>query len=330
MRRLGVLIAILCLAQAVPGESFRGPLSDLLTVTPIEAVERTGIGLETIVLVELGGDPRFLDAIDIELTAPPVVGDHAGALTITILGRVNIQDRSGVADVVGEHLLSQPLIRGGKSFYQVVLREDAAPDASPTVARIGGIVDPDSFPLAISIIARMKGLSQAMQNAEFGIAIRPVTRYIGAISVRYLLEDGTEFDVDSALAPGFELQIDGRRVEVESEYLLEPGLHRIRLRSERYEDQETTVGVDRGRTAMVSLPLNLALASVNYSAPRGSTVYVNGALLESASGDFTVPPGEHTIVVVLGDYSITRRFSVEERRVYSISVTMDISVEEIK
>lgn len=329
MRRLTVLFFLL-VAGLAWGESLRGPLSGELVVTASDAVEGSGIGLETIVLIDVGGDPRFLDAIDIELTSPAAAGDYAGALSLSILGPINTGEHSGIAEVVGEELLDRPILRGGKSFFQVVLREDARPDASPAVTRVGTIVPAQSFPIALSVLPRMKGLTSTLQNAEFTVAVRPVTRDIGAISLRYVREDGSLYDASSARAPAFELLIDDEPVDVANEYLLQPGLHRIMLRSDRFQDQDITVGVDRGRNVDVDLPLDLALATVNYTAPRGASVYVNGTALDDTTGDFTVPPGEHTIVVVLGDYTVTRRIRVEEQRTYSVSVTMDIEVEEIK
>lgn len=330
MRRHTALATFLLLTSLASAESLRGPLHETIVVTPTEAIEADGIELETIVPVGLGGDPRFLDAIDIELTAPAAVGDQAGALTFSILGPVNLGERSGIADAVGEELLFRPLMRGGKSFYQIVLRDDATPDASPAVTRVEGVVDPTSFPIVVSIVPQMKGLSTRIRDAEFSIAVRPVTRNIGSIEVRYVREDGTFYDADSSRAPDFELLIDGEPSPIRNEYLLEPGLHRVELRSQRFQNREVTVGVDRGRAKAIELPLELSLATVNYTAPRGSTVYVNGRVLDSVTGDFTVPPGEHTIVVVIGDYTVTRRIQVEEQRTYSVSVTLDIDVEEIK
>ena len=330
MKRYAAVTILLLLASALLAETLRGPLGAELSVTPVDPAETTGIGLEDLVLIDLDGDARFLDAIDVELTSPPVVADYPGAVSLYLLGPIDRNERSGIVDVVGEELLMRPLRRAGKSFFQVVVRGDSSPDASPAVTRIDRVVDAASFPIALSVVPRMKGLSDALQAAEFSIAVRPVTRNVGAIDVRYLLEDGTTYDPDGSRAPDFSLSIDGERVGVRGEYLLEPGLHRIRLSSERFQDQEVTVGVDRGRTVAVDLPLDLALATVAYTTPRGSTVYVNGRPLDAAVGDFTVPPGEHTIVVVLGDYSVTRSFRVEEEGSYAISLTMDIVVEEIK
>lgn len=330
MRRCVLLTLLFLLASSAVAETLRGPAAGELVVTPVESAEIADLALESVVLIDLDGDYRFLDAIDIELTSPAAVAEFPGAVSLYLLGPINRDERSGIVDVVGEELLMRPLRRAGKSFFQVVVREDSSPDASPAVTRIERVVEPVSFPIAVSIVPRMKGLSQALQSAGFQIAVRPVTRNVGAIDVRYLLEDGSVYDPTGALAPDFELSIDGDRVDVRGEYLLEPGLHRIRLTSERFQDQEVTVGVDRGRTVAVDLPLDLALARVAYTTPRGSTVYVNGSPLDAAVGDFTVPPGEHTIVVVLGDYSVTRTFRVEEEGSYAISLTMDIVVEEIK
>ncbi|MFP4113309.1 MAG: hypothetical protein ACOC2Y_02585 [Spirochaetota bacterium] len=330
MRGLFATTILLSLASLLPAQTLRGPTGPTLVVTPTGPAEGSGIGLETIAFVEIEGDARFLEAIDIELTAPSAVAEQAGALSLYVMGPVDVRERGGVADVVGEELLRRPLVRGGKSFYQIVLQSDARPDASPAVTRVGTIVPPTSFPLAISVVPRMKGLSESIQESEFSLAARPVTRNVGAIEVRYEYEDGTVYDPTGARAPEFELYIDDELVTIATEYLLPPGLHRLHLRSDRFQDQEVTVGVDRGRAVPIRLPLDLALATVSYSAPRGSSVYVNGRALDGHSGDFTVPPGEHTIVVVLGDYSVTRRFSAEEQQTYTISVTMDILVEEIK
>lgn len=329
MRRIPLVIALLLVALALPAQSLRGPLTEVV-VTPTDAAEATALGLESIVLVRIDGDPRFLDAIDIEIDAPRAVADVPGAVQLIALAPVRVQLQSGIADVVGEELLQRPFQRAGKSFYQVVIADDTSPDASPIVTRIGDVVPTTAFPLVLSFVSRMKVLTDALNAAEFTVSVRPVTRNIGAAAIRYVREDGTTYDATSARAPEFRLEIDDLPADIANEYLLAPGLHRLKLISDRYQDQEVTVGIEQGRKVELDLPLTLALATVNYTAPRGSSVYVDGRALDGARGDFTVPPGEHTIVVVLGDYTVTRRFVAEEQRTYTISVTMGIVVEEIK
>jgi hypothetical protein len=325
-----VCLLLLFAASIASAQSLRGPLNPSLTLSPDDPAQVEDVSLDSVTLVELTGDVRFYDAIEIEITSPPIVAEYPGALTLNILGPTSVTREDEVADVVGPELLVDPLIRGGKTFYQIVVRGDATPDSSPGVVRLGDVVPPTAFPIAISITTRMKGLSQAVREASFTVAARPVVRNIGAIRVRFPLEDGTEYDPSDSGEPDFALFLDGVEVVPASEYLLTPGLHRFRLVSERFRDVETTVGVERGTSGSLALPLDLALATVSYTAPRGATVYVDGQAVGGPIGDFTVPPGDHTIVVVVGDYTVTRRFNVGEDRAYSISVTMDIAVEEIK
>ncbi|MFW6262042.1 MAG: hypothetical protein ACOC6J_10720, partial [Spirochaetota bacterium] len=73
MKRYAALTILLLLASALLAETLRGPLGEELSVTPVDPAEATGVGLEDIVLIDLDGDARFLDAIDVELTSPPVV-----------------------------------------------------------------------------------------------------------------------------------------------------------------------------------------------------------------------------------------------------------------
>ncbi|MFW5744089.1 MAG: hypothetical protein ACOC2D_12510, partial [Spirochaetota bacterium] len=136
MSRYATLTLLLLLATASAAETLRGPLGAELAVSPVESVEAAGIGLESVVLIGLEGDARFLEAIDIELTIPPAVAEFPGAVSLYLLGPINREDRSGIVDVVGEELLTRPLRRAGKLFVQVVIRGDSSPDASPAVTRI--------------------------------------------------------------------------------------------------------------------------------------------------------------------------------------------------
>ncbi len=330
MRRLIQVLLLASIAFPLTAQSLRGPVVAELSVTPISAAASAEFGIEEIVLLRPEGDSRFYDAVEIEITVPSVISDFPGALALTINTVGTMSERAGVVDINGARIVSQPLSRTGKSFIQIPMRSDAATNASAAVMVLDNPVHYDEFPVALTVVPLMKGLPESVAGARIQVVMSSVTRAIGAAAVTYTLEDGSEFQVESLRAPEFALTIDGERIEVAGEYLLQPGLHRVALTSETYQDQEITFGIERGVVTPVSLPLLPALATITYTAPRGARVYVDGSTLAASSGDFTAPPGEHTIVVVVGDYTVTRRFSVLEGRTYNLSITMDIVVEETK
>lgn len=329
MRRLsGLLILALALHGTLTAETLRGPRVELL-VDAGSGAQTVILGVESLLVISLGDDARFIAALELELVSPAPVGDLAGAVHLTMLAPINETDRSGIAEAVGDVLIGQPLVRSGRTFYQIRVSNQAPSAGSAAITQPNRIVAADQFPLALSVVPRMKGLSPALRDADFEVTVRPVLLNIGSLRVTYQLEDGTSIS-DTLRAPGFTLAINGADVTVADEYLLPPGLHRVVLSSRQYIDHHVTVGVEQGRETRLTIPLQAALARVAYTAPRDAQVYLNGAPLDGARGDFTVPPGEHTIVVLVGDYSITRRFRVDEGRRYSMSVLIDIAVEEIK
>ena len=330
MRRFGLMTILVILALPVAAENVRGPIADRLDVDPAGQPLSSEFGLDEIILAGTTGDSRFFDAVEIEVTIPASVAEFPGALSLLLLTTGSLSEHAGVAEVNGAVILSQPLTRSGKLTLQIPLHPEAEVNASAAVTVLDHLLSADDLPLAMTVLSLMKGLPSEIAATRFPVVVRPVARRMGSVQVSFILEDDSEFQIDSYLAPEFTLEIDGIPVQIEPEYLLEPGLHRLSLTSDRYQDKNLTIGIEQARSTRLNVPLLPALATVNYTAPRGSRVYVDGRALEGEIGDFTAPPGEHTIVVVVGDYTVTRRFSVEEGREYNLSVDMDVAIEEAK
>ena len=330
------LLMVILLLPAQPGiaQDLRGPVVGELSVQPAGSSAEIMLSIENIAVVRLEGDPRLVDAIELELVVPSIVADFAGAIMFYVFSDTARQDivvsAQEISEISGYVVFADPILRAGKSFYYIPIREDADADGSAAIKVAPTPITPNRLPLAVSLVPVMKGLTQEVAVAEFGLVARSVTRDIGLVRVEYQYEDGSTYAPDSLLSPEFSLYIDDDPTPISGEYLIPPGLHSVRLESIKFEDRSITIGIDAGSTTDLILPLVLSLATVNFTAPRGASVFVDGEAVDQESGVFTLPPGEHTIIVVVEDYTVTRRFSVEERKTYTISLTMDIEVEEAK
>ncbi|MFW6212375.1 MAG: hypothetical protein ACOC8L_05705, partial [Spirochaetota bacterium] len=151
--RILAILSFASFAAVLPAQALRGPLAARLEVQPGTSKTAT-LGMEEIVLVELAGDTRFFDAIEIRLETPAAVSSVSGAVSLSILGPARVSGEGPVTDIVGEELLLSPLQRGGTTFYQIKLREDAEPSASAAVRRIEKVVPASQFPIALSIVTR--------------------------------------------------------------------------------------------------------------------------------------------------------------------------------
>lgn len=331
----GILLLLLLtgVVQSGIAQNLRGPVVGELAVEPAGDPATIVLTIENIATVRLDGDPRLVDALELELVIPSILADFAGAIMLYVFSetaRRSIDVAQNVYEFTGSVVFAEPILRAGKAFFYIPVREDAGTDASAAIKVAPAPLVPEDLPLAVSLVPVMKGLTEEVAVAEFMLTARPVTRKIGLVRLEFQYEGDSLYDPGSLRSPEFSLYLDDEPTPVSSELLVAPGLHSLRLESVKYEDKDITIGVDAGSTTNLVLPLVLSLATVNYTTPRGSGVFVDGEAVGEETGVFTLPPGEHTMVVVVEDYAVTRRFSVEERKTYTISLTMDIEVEEAK
>jgi hypothetical protein len=66
-----------------------------------------------------------------------------------------------------------------------------------------------------------------------------------------------------------------------------------------------------------------------FEAPDTAEIFLDGQKLDGLpKKPMSVTEGEHTVIMRVGNYSLTKKFSVERGRSYKISLFLDISVQE--
>lgn len=330
MRRPIVFAALLAVAAVLSAETLRGPLRSQLVVTSDpRSLVRATVYPNDLITVEVEGEVALLDAIEVEIQLPRELLDLQGALALRVVDPRTAAEEDSVAEFNGDELYAEAIIGTGRAFVLIPLdaQSNLAPGPATTLAEIRQI---GAYPLALAIQPVLKGLPDSAYELEFGLTVRPVVKDLGITEVDFCTEDGHSIAAPTAAASGVAVYVDGARIELGQELLLPPGLHRAALASPLHNDHEVTFAVERGRRTTVEIPLVPAQATIRFDAPRGSVVYIDGRRMAGENGDFTIDPGEHTMTVALGDYTVSRRFVVESRREYNLSISLDIVVTETK
>lgn len=324
---LGILLAFGTVAAA---ETVRGPVVDIVRIGPSEpeGIERV-LEIDEILAVEIDADRRFLHGVELEVHVPAAARNQPGSVAVSGLVSLTPAPERGVMSLRGARVLQEPLLRAQRVYYQIPVYPDADLRSSADTRVLEKIVPPESFPLVLTFTDIAKGSSIQQDSATFTVRVRPIVRDLGAVSLRFRTEVGEEVYTGDDELGDVILRIDGTVVDaVRSELVLPSGLHTIELRSDTYLESSRTFGVERGRVTELSVPLVRPKAIVRLDAPRGAVVFVDGQKVEESVVE--LPEGEHTALVRIGDYSVSRRFTVARKKSYIISVSLDIIVNEIE
>ena len=331
MNRRFTLVGLLLFAVfTASAETIRGPIVDIVSVTTedMEGLSRT-VRLDEILAVRLDADPRFLQGIEIVIQVPAAVRQQPGSVAVSGLVSLTPDPERRVMGLRGARVLHQPLLRSQRMFLLIPVFAGASFRSSADTSVLDQVIPPESFPLALTFTDIAKGSAVPRDTTMFDVRIRPVVNDLGAVALRMENESGEEIFPGDDDLEDVTIRIDGRSIDPSGEEILLPaGLYTMELTSPTYLESSQTFGVERGRVQEVSVPLVRPKATVRLDAPRGAEVFVNGAKVGASTVELS--EGEHVALVRIGDYSVSRRFSVERKKSYIISVSLDIIVNEVE
>ena len=98
---------------------------------------------------------------------------------------------------------------------------------------------------------------------------------------------------------------------------------------EGYDPYESSFAVQKGSVQTVSAVLRAARPKVYFEGPDSSLVFLDGKRIDYAPGKpVYTEPGDHIVVFQIGDYSLSKNFSIQSGKSYKISLFFDILLKE--
>ena len=183
------------------------------------------------------------------------------------------------------------------------------------------IIPPESFPLLLKIEPVMKGIPSSLLNKTFTLKANEILGNNGALSLK-VTADGKMKD--------YMVFIDNKPVEDPSDIpLLSTGFHQLAVRSEYYREVTSRFAIKAGETTNLEITLTPYNPTVQFDFPEGSKAFLDGKKLVQPSGTVSsITPGEHLISISIGDYNISKKFTVKKDKLYKISLFLDIFIKE--
>ena len=322
------LLLLFALAVVAVAETVRGPVVAIVELS--ESESEFSIGLNDIGVLDLAGDQnRFLEGVRLEIRIPGSTSTIAGSVGLYLYSDISPKPERGVMTLRGTRVLFEALPKAKRLFVGVPLRKEHGLQETADSYLVERVVRPADFPIAVALFPIVKGLPARVEDLSFTVRAKPVLRNKGAVSLALIGPEGSAIRGDTVGKRSFRVHIDGQEVDAtKREFVLDPGLHELSLKSSVYENERVTFGIEKGSVKQVELRLQRPKSVLEIEAPRGTELFLDGQRVELRDGELSVLPGKHTVLFKLGDYTISKSLEVKAKKHYKISLALNILVNE--
>ncbi len=278
-------------------------------------------GLNDLVAVPLE-DSLFTDGIELTFTLPEEFLQYRDSFALTIYSGMDTAVTPDRTIYTGRKSFFGVLPAVKKMFIDIPVKKKLDIGSSFGTYVLDTAIPLDAFPLLIKIEPVMKGIPSSLLNKVFHLRARKILSNNGALSLT--------IDTGKNKQKEYSVLIDNKPVvDPENIPLLSAGFHQLMVRSDYYKEFTTRFAVKAGETTNLDIVLTPYNPTVQFDFPEGAKAYLDGNKLETPQGTVSsITPGEHLISVSIGDYNISKKFTVKKDKLYKISLFLDIFVKE--
>jgi hypothetical protein len=325
MKKIASLAFTAFLASAYAGpEPLRLSVPAVITVSEREPEgQKAVMGFTDAVGILVDGSP-FIEAIEFELKIPPEAIKVPGSFAFAVYRNCKPLPSAKVVDYSADQVMMNAL-PGRLSFVlQVPLRKDHGLKPNPYAVISPEIIPRAGFPALFRILPAMKGFSPELEKAKFTLRAKPVFIDEGIVKLSF------KFPESAGPKPRLTVTFDDRPLEDPlAPIQAKTGKHEVRVTGEGFMDENRTVTIERAKTQEVEISLSDTTPVIYIEAPETTQVWIDGEKVE-AKGRISVPtvPGDHVVTFKVGDYTLTRKITVQKGRTYRVILSVDITVQE--
>ncbi len=319
-KRLLLLFALIFSITCLYGDSIRGNSTSVIK-SGREPGEEITFRMNDLVAIDME-DNRFIEGIELIFSLPGEFIQYRDSFALTIYSDINTYPEKNRTSYYGKKIFFTPLPPVTKMYVDIPVK--AMPQEKPPFGTfiLKKKVPESSFPLIIKIEPVMKGIPSSLLSKTFKLKTRNIMIQKGALSI--------SIDRKGHNGSSYRIEIDNHSIESpENLPLLKPGIHQLNIYSDYFREYTTKFAIKAGQTTTISVELEPYNPTVQFDFPEDAKSFLDGEKLEFTPGEKTsITPGEHVISITIGDYTISKKFTVKKDKFYKISLFLDIFIKE--
>ena len=320
MKKIFIFIGTLILiSSSLSGISIRGNTLHLITAGPDHG-EELSFNLNDLVAISMT-DSSFIEGLELNITLPAAFIRFRDSFALTLYKDTDPKINSSVTNYRGKKIFFNVLPIAKKMYIDIPVRTLFSRTSSPQTYVIKKLIPGKQFPLILKIEPVMKGIPSSLLSEHFKLKITTILTQKGSVSLR--INPGKHPE-------SYVVRIDNNPVAIQKgEILLTPGIHQLKVSSDFYEEYTSNFAVKAGHTTAMDITLHPYQPTVQFDFPQGALLYLDGKKMTvSPDKKQAITPGEHVVRITIGDYTLSKKFTVLKEKSYKLSLFLDIFVKE--
>ncbi|MDC7125904.1 MAG: hypothetical protein PQJ46_10060 [Spirochaetales bacterium] len=283
------------------------------------------MGIEDLFAISIDRDSSLIKGFEIEIKVPSSIRSYSGSLSFEIFKQIGTAISTGTGTYFGDKYQTVFLPEASKFYIQIPYGEHLEKNVSPYTEVLDNIVTYKDTPLMIAVEPMMKGIPSSLYNSDFTVQVYPLYKENGKLKLNISIPE----DLD---ANNLKVSIDGKSIKMDgtsTEKTLSSGRHSVSAEIEGGLSSNKTFTITPASTSEVELTLDNLESFITLDAPENTTIYIDSNKVEfQPNKAMKIPPGDHTVLFMIGDYKISKNFTVSPGKDCKISLFLDILVEE--
>ncbi|MEM5947837.1 hypothetical protein WKV44_04695 [Spirochaetia bacterium 38H-sp] len=320
MKKTLIFILMAIASLNIYADSLRTLKTNIIVIdknTPVETI----IKLEEALVIRLPDNINMLSGIEIKITMPSLLRNIQG-IAAAIYNNIKPAPQENILTYTADRFFFK-LLPVGDDITIIIPFESDQESSKGLGIFPTAVVDTNSFPVALILYPATKGLPANIEKQNFIVHIRPLMGNKGYLDLRL-----------KGLSPAERIhsiiEIDGKPVKYDNNpILLEEGLHSVRITGPSFSDIEKTFAIESGKSTTLDIEIKKEYPTLFIQAPDIAMIILDGKPLEDFYNNLIpIKKGKHSIIIKLGDFSITREFEISDNKTYNINMIMDIVIQE--
>jgi len=239
-----------------------------------------------------------------------------------VYNNVTPKTASGITDVVGTRIASEPLPSRLRIIYHIPIRTQHGLRSTTTVSVPSGVAQPATFPIMFRLMQVAKGLPDEFDRITFNLTARPILSDEGAVRIV------PRYPPQLRNRPFTVIINDNVINNISEQIVLKEGENHLVILSDDYRTESRRFVVERGRVIDLIVELQDPTPIIIFEGPQNAQIFLNNAPISRNRDPVTVEPGVHEIRFQVGDYTVIRSLNVQRGKTYRVALAVDLTVQE--